>query len=102
MVLMYSNVSFWQQWSSEFINEFKKYIDNIIKCNFVLTQSPQFTGFIDCGCQSKSEQDRAIEILKKLSLSLGYIRDGKSHRYKNFINDSLHEWSSVLYEKMRW
>ena len=102
MVLMYSNVSFWQQWPSEFINEFKKYIDNIIKCNFVLTQSPQFAGFVDCGCQSKSEQDRAIEILKKLSLSLGYIRDGKAQEYKNFINDTLYEWSSVLYEKMKW
>lgn len=102
MVEMFSNLSFWQQWPPEFVNEFKKYIDNILKCNFILSKSQWTTEFADCGCQTKSEQDRAVEILKKLSISLGYIRDEKTYGHNNYINDALYEWASGLYEKMRW
>lgn len=102
MVKMYSDVDFWTRWSPEFLNEFKKYIDNIIKCNFVLSQTGWQEEFIDCGCQNKSEQDRYIDILKRLSISIGYIRDGQVVGHKNYINDSLYEWSSLLYEKMQW
>lgn len=102
MIEMFSVESFWSQWSTEFINEFKKYIDNIIKCNFVLSTTEWYSEFVDCGCQNKSEQDKAIEILKRLSVSLGYIRDGQVQGHKNYINDALYDWSSLLYEKMKW
>ena len=102
MVEMFSNTSFWTQWAPEFINEFKKYTDNIIKCNFILTQSQWTSEFVDCGCQSKSEQDKAVEILKRLSVALEYIRDNQIPGHKNYINDALYSWSSLLYEKMYW
>lgn len=102
MVKMFSNFEFWQQWPSEFINEFKKYIDNIINCDFMLTQSSWKSEFIDCTCQSKSDQEMHMEILKRLSVSLGYIRDGQINSHKNYINDALYDWSSILYEKMKW
>ena len=102
MVKMFSNADFWARWSPEFLNEFKKYIDNIIKCNFILSQTKWQEEFIDCGCQNKSEQDKYIDILKRLSISIGYIRDGQVVGHKNYINDSLYEWSSLLYEKMQW
>lgn len=102
MVEMFSTESFWSQWASEFINEFKKYIDNIIKCNFVLSTSEWYSEFVDCGCQNKSEQNKYIEILKRLSTSLGYIRDKKVTGHKNYITDSLYDWAHLLYEKMYW
>lgn len=102
MIEMFSVGSFWSQWSQEFINEFKKYIDNIIKCNFVLSKTEWHSEFVDCGCQNTSDQDRSIEILKRLSISLGYIRDGSIAGHKNYINEVLYEWSSLLYEKMQW
>jgi hypothetical protein len=43
-----------------------------------------------------------MEILKRLSVSLGYIRDGQINSHKNYINDALYDWSSILYEKMKW
>lgn len=102
MVDMFSTESFWSRWSPEFINEFKKYIDNIIKCNFQLSQTQWMAEFDDCGCQNKSVQDAGIAILKKLSIALEYIRDGKCSGHKNYINDALYDWASQLYEKMQW
>ena len=102
MVDMFSKYGFWTQWAPEFINEFKKYIDNIIRCNFTLSQSEWTTEFNDCTCQGKSEQDKYIEILKRLSLSLGYIKDNQVIGHKNYINDALYDWASLLYEKMYW
>lgn len=102
MIEMFSVESFWSQWSQEFINEFKKYVDNIIKCNFVLSKTEWHSEFVDCGCQNTSDQDRSIEILKRLSISLGYMRDGSIVGHKNYINDALYDWSSILYEKMQW
>lgn len=102
MVEMFSVVEFWSQWSSEFINEIQKYIDNIIKCNFILTQSEWQSEFVDCGCQNTSEQEKAIEILKRFSVSLGYIKNDQIIGHKNYINDALYDWASLLYEKMYW
>lgn len=102
MVEVFSDVTYWTQWPTAFIEEFKKYIDNIIKCNFPLSTTDWYKDFVDCGCSNKSEQDAAIEILKRLSVSLGYIKDGQVVGHKNFINDALYDWSSKLYEKMKW
>lgn len=102
MVEMFSVVEFWSQWSTEFINEIQKYIDNIIKCNFILTQSEWQSEFVDCGCQNTSEQEKAIEILKRFSVALGYIKNEQIIGHKNYINDALYDWASLLYEKMHW
>lgn len=102
MVEMFSKYTFWERWAPEFINEFQKYIDNIIRCNFTLTQSEWTNEFIDCTCQNKSEQNKYVEILKRLSLSLGYIKDGQINGHKNYINDALYDWASLLYENMYW
>lgn len=102
MVEMFSSYTFWTQWSHEFINEFKKYIDNIVKCNFPLSSTQWLQELADCGCRDKTEQDKYIEILKRLSTALGYIRDEKVIGNKNFINDALYDWASLLYEKMSW
>lgn len=102
MVEMFSVETFWTKWAPEFLNEFKKYVDNIIKCNFVLSKTEWHSEFVDCGCQNKSEQDKFIDILRRLSVSLEYMRDGKVAGHKNYINDALYDWSSMLYEKMQW
>lgn len=102
MVELFSDVTYWEQWPSEFLNEFKKYIDNIIKCNFVLTPNQWYSEFADCSCQNKSDQEKYIMILKRLSESLGYIRDKQITGHKNYINDALYDWASILYERMQW
>ena len=102
MVELFSDVTYWEQWPIAFIEEFKKYIDNIIKCNFPLTATDWYKDFVDCGCSNKSDQDKYIEILKKLSTSLGYIKDKQVVGHKNYINDALYDWSTQLYEKMQW
>lgn len=102
MVEMFSVETFWTKWAPEFLNEFKKYIDNIIKCNFSLSKTEWHSEFVDCACQNKSEQDKLMDILKRLSISLGYMKSGSIAGHKNYINDALYEWSSLLYEKMQW
>ena len=102
MVEMFSNIEFWEQWTKEFIGVFRKYIDNIIKLNLPLDINQLNNSFIDCGCQSTSRQEEFMNILKDLSITLKYIETDDIKGHKNFINDTLYKWSSLLYEKMKW
>lgn len=102
MVEIFSNINFWTKWSPEFIGVFKKYIDNIINMNLPLSSSEFTSNFVDCGCSGDSNQKDLIEILKRLSKSLEYIKDEQIISHKNFIGDALYDWASLLYEKMRW
>lgn len=102
MVQMFSNIEFWTQWSPEFIFEFKKYIDNIIKLNLPFSQSLLTEKFMDCDCIDKSSQEEAIDILKRLSVALNYIYIGEVSGHKNYVTSALTDWSSILYEIMEW
>lgn len=102
MVDMFSNIDFWTQFPQEFILEFKKYIDNIIKCNFPLTKSQYVSDYADCGCDMKDNQELMINILKRLSQSLQYIAEGNMMGHKNYIRDAFKDWSTNLYELMEW
>lgn len=102
MVQMFSTVRFWGQFPKEFILEFKKYIDNIIKCNFKLTKSPYVSDYADCGCNDNDDQENMIAILNRLSNALKYIADGNLLGRKNYIYDAFHDWSVYLYELMEW
>lgn len=103
MVQMFSDLNFWIQWPREFILTFKKYIDNIIKTNLPLQQSNLSNDFTDCGCLVNNDgQLNAISILRRLSTSLDYIQSNNSNGHKNYINDALRDWSSMLYENMQW
>lgn len=103
MVEMFSNINFWTQFPTEFINEFKKYIDNIIDCNLKLVKTNYESNFVDCTCSTNNdEQADNISILKRLSESLGYIIDKNVLSRKNYINSALNDWSKYLYEIMEW
>lgn len=103
MVQMFSNVSFWDRWSQEFILTFKKYIDNIINLNLPINQSILSNVFADCGCSTNdNSQSQAMSILKRLSMSLDYIHSEQISGHKNYINDAFKDWSSILYESMQW
>lgn len=104
MVNTFSNIDFWNQFTIEFITDFKRYIDNIIKLNLPLTTDKYVNAFVDCGCltESQAEQKKNINVLDSLSKSLQFIIDNDISSHKNFIQDSLNQWSSLLYENMRW
>lgn len=102
MVQMFSSIDFWTQWSPEFIFEFKKYIDNIIKLNLPFSQSLLVEKFMDCDCIDKSSQEESMEILKRLSVALNYIYIGEVSGHKNYVTSALTDWSSMLYEIMEW
>ncbi len=104
MVETFSKIDFWMQFTPLFIADFKKYIDNIISNNLSLTTSQFVSAFADCGClsQADAEQQKNQAILKDLSKSLQYIIDNEVSGHKNFIANSLTQWSSLLYENMYW
>lgn len=103
MVEMFSNISFWERWSKEFILEIKKYIDNIINMNLPMYNSSLVNTFNDCGCISTdNKQDLFIGILKRMSMSLDYIYTDKTSGHRNYIASSLRDWASQLYESMQW
>ena len=102
MVEMFSNINFWTKFAPEFILEFKKYIDNIIRLNLPLYKSNISDHLQDCGCVSTDPQEELISILNRLSNSLGYIYAKDLTGHKNYISDALKDWSSKLYEIMEW
>lgn len=102
MIDMFSNIEFWTQFPQEFILEFKKYIDNIIKCNFPLTKSQYVSDYADCGCNNIDNQELMINILKRLSQALEYIAQGNMLGHKNYIHDAFKDWATNLYELMEW
>lgn len=102
MVNMFSNIDFWTKWSDEFITLFKKYIDNIIKVNLKINNKPSYDlNYRDCVC-NKENDDQNLNILKRLSIALGYILDKTYKSHKNYVYDALYDWSSMLYEYMQW
>jgi hypothetical protein len=104
MVEVFRELDFWKDMEDEFIEEFKKYIDGIIAYDLPLYESDYISDFADCSCVNGSnlKQQPLMSILKNLSTSLGYILNNEIEGHKNFISDSLYNWSSKLYEKMYW
>lgn len=104
MVNTFSIIEFWTQFSDDFLKDFKKYVDGIIKLNLPLTTSDFVSDFADCGCltDAQAEQQRNISILNDLSKSIQFMIDRQVDGHKNFILNSLSQWSSLLYENMRW
>ena len=104
MVDVFSSIDFWKNLSADFLTEFKKYIDGIIKLNLPLYTSPYVSDLFDCSCLSdhNSLQIKMLGYLQSLSTALGYLKEGDLYSHKNMISDSLLKWSSHLYEKMRW
>lgn len=100
MVETFGDIDFWKQFSNPFLSEFKKYIDNILKVGLPLVSSEWDNVFADCVCaQSPGETNK--NILVNLSVSLGYMIDEETG-HNNFIQKSLVDWASILYEKMYW
>ena len=104
MVLTFSNIEFWTQFPIEFISEFKKYIDNILKTQLTLRPETDCIGLDECGGLNKTKinQDKYTYILNKLSDSLDYIIKNDINGHKNYIADALNDWASILYEYMEW
>lgn len=102
MIKMFSNLDFWTRYPAEFIYEFKKYIDNIIRLDLPLVQSSLTDSFIDCNCINNTNQEQMKNILKRLSTTLEYIFTNNIISHKNYIIDALRDWSSQLYENMEW
>lgn len=103
MIDMFSDINFWTRFAPEFILEIKKYIDNIIRVNLPLYLDTLNDKFVDCGCKENNDKQKwAIEILNRLSTSLEYIYKGEIIGHKNYISDSLRDWSNYLYEIMYW
>lgn len=103
MIEIFSDVSYWLG-QEEICGEMKKYIDNIIKSNLPLTSVTLYDKFADCTCINvdANEQDTLMNILKRLSLSLGYIINHNASGNRNYIASAFLDWSTYLYEKMRW
>lgn len=101
MVTNFSDINFWSDFSSVFIEEFKQYIDNIIALDLPL-QTSISTNYEDCSCLSNSAQLSNMDILRRLSKALGYFLEDEVKGNKNFISKALQDWSSILYENMRW
>ena len=103
MIEAFSDISYWLG-QEEVCGEMKKYIDNIIKTNLPLASVTLYDKFADCTCINidANEQDTLMNILKRLSTSLGYIIDHNTSGNRNYIASAFLDWSTYLYEKMRW
>jgi hypothetical protein len=99
MVQTFEDVNFWLKFNKDFIDVFKRYIDNIIKTG-LLINIQEYTGVqVLCNCANNTISH---EILTRLSQALQYIIDGNTKSHLNFIHDALYDWADQLYDKMSW
>ena len=103
MIEIFSDITYWTG-QVEICEEMKKYIDNIIKTNLPLSSVTLYSNFADCTCLNAdaNEQEAMMNILKRLSYSLEYIITGEVSGNRNYISSAFLDWSTYLYEKMRW
>lgn len=103
MVEVFSDLTYWMG-QVEICEEMQKYIDNIIRLNFPLSSTTLYSNFADCTClnSNTSEQETLMNILKRLSVALGFIIKNEVSSNRNYISSALLDWSTYLYEKMRW
>ena len=103
MIEIFSDITYWLG-QVEICAEMKKYIDGILKANLPLASVTLYNKFADCTCMNldNDEQTAMANILRRLSQSLGYIIDDKVSGNRNFISAAFLDWSTYLYEKMRW
>ena len=101
MVDTFGDPEFWSQFTIPFLEEFKKYVDNILQAGLPLTSSEWTSVFADCSCGQTPDSSNSA-ILSHLSQSLGYMIDSEQDGHANFISKSFYDWASVLYEKMFW
>lgn len=102
MVKNFSQIEFWDQFPTTFLWDFKKYIDNIIALNLPLKGSAWISTFVDCTCQSNTDQMAYTDTLRRLSKALNYIATEEILGNKNFISKALGDWATDLYESMEW
>ena len=103
MVSIFSDIDFWLKLNKDFLNEIKRYIDGIIKCNFPLYTSQFSTELHDCGCLTQnSAQEERMQILIDLSSCFYFLATDNYINKKNHISLTLNKWASLLYERMRW
>lgn len=104
MVDMFVDINFWIQWPSGFLMTFQQYINNIIKVDLPFkTKSNIYTKVMaDCSCISDTSQEKYIDILRRLSISLSYIINKDITGHKNYITDAFTDWATNLYQEMYW
>ena len=100
MVEMFSNLEFWTEQYSDFLWEFKHYIDNIIRVGWTIGDDMKGT-FDDCCCNN-SKNDYFQDIMKRLSQSLEYILNGDTCGHKLYMMKAFTDFASLCYEKMYW
>lgn len=102
MVSTFSEVEFWKDYDPDLIENFKKYVDNIIKMNLTLDKPSKTPLFVDCGCETTSLDRFNKDILQRLSRALDLIAKKELIGNMNYISEALNDWATHLYENMRW
>lgn len=102
MVEYFSKLAFWQAFPTIFLQEFKAYIDNIIRANLSLGKTQFVEIYTDCVCLDNQNQQQGQEILARLSKALEYMIENQVAGNKNYINQAFSDWATQLYEVMEW
>lgn len=102
MVEKFSDIAFWGDFPTIFLQEFKKYIDNILRSGLRLGKMDYVSVFNDCTCISEDVHGKGLEILRSLSTALGYMIEDEVQGNRNFISQAFTDWATTLYEVMEW
>lgn len=102
MVSYFGDLDFWTQFDTDFLTDFKQYVDNILSLGLSLSVSEYSSLYTDCGCSSNSNETTLRQILVDLSVALEYLIDGDTSGHKNFCSDAFYNWAVSLYESMIW
>ena len=99
MVEKFSDIDFWKSQYTPFMEEFKWYIDDILKVGFTIEETTD--NYLDCSCTGDSD-DYFKDILRRLSRSIEYILDDETCGHRLYIAKAFNDWATYCYEKMYW
>lgn len=104
MIDLFSNVDSWKELPKEFLDEIIKYLQGIIKANLPLVSESDTLDIYSCKCLSDGNlaQTQAQKILSDLIDVFTWIKNDEISGHKNNIYTVLTNWSTNLYEKMKW
>lgn len=100
MVKMFSEVDFWKDQYSNFLQEMLIYVRGIITSGLSIS-STSGNKYKDCSCTT-TVGDEYFDILKRLAKSIEYILDSDIVGHRLYIAKALNEWASSCYEQMEW
>ena len=101
MVKMFSEVEFWKEQYTVFLQQMLIYLKGILKVGFTI-KSVDSSKFVDCSCTGDDSDREFRDIITRLCTSIEYVLDADTTGHKLFMAKAFNDFAALCYEQMQW